>query len=137
MMRFRGWIAVAGGALSIALAGCGGAESNSAQVSSVAHRYFVALGSGNGSELCSLLTSEAKQRLVRSSALFISHRSSCPEVVTVVHQVIGSHQATELRKAKVSVHSLSGNNASVRVTLPTGRSILVPMTKTAAGWLSI
>jgi hypothetical protein len=137
MMRYRVLVAVAAGASSV-LVGCGGGEADSTQVSSVAHRYFVALGSGNGSELCSLLTGESKQRLIRSGALFITHRSKtlgCPEVAKVVHLVMGSDQAAEARKVKVSVHTLSGNNASVRVTFPKGRSVLLPMTKTAAGWL--
>jgi hypothetical protein len=138
-MRYQvGLAALAAGVLSIATASCGQAESESAQVESVAHRYYAALGSGNGSELCSLLTDEAKQRLIRSGAVLIAHRSktpSCPDVVTAVHQIIGSHQLAEQGKVKVSLHSLSGNNASVRVTEPSGRSTLVTMTKTPAGWL--
>jgi hypothetical protein len=76
--------------------------------------------------------------LIRSGALLLGHRPntpSCPEVVTAVHEIMASHQAAELRDVKVSVHSLSGNSASVRVTEPRGRSVLLPMTKTSAGWL--
>jgi hypothetical protein len=140
MMRYRMLVAVAVYASTVLVA-CGAAESNSAQVETVAHHYFAALGNGNGSELCSLLTGETKQRLIRSGSVVaaLAHRSNtpgCPEIVTAVHETLGSDQLAELRRVKVSVHSLSGNNASVRVTVPkTGRTVLVPMTKTEAGWL--
>jgi hypothetical protein len=143
-MRRRGrawWIVAALLALSLALTACGGSSSDKAQVESVARRYFASLGSGNGAELCSLLSGEATQQLIRGGALIgsLTHRSkplSCPEVVTAVHETLGGDQLAELRKVNVSVHSLSGNNASVRVTVPkAGRTVLVPMTKTADGWL--
>src|SRR5207244_4419770 len=55
-------------AVSLALIGCGGATSDSAQVRSVVQRYIAAFASGNGSEACSLLTGDAEQQVHRAAA---------------------------------------------------------------------
>jgi hypothetical protein len=127
-------------AVLIALAGCGGTKSDRAQVTAVVRSYFAALASGNGPELCSLLTGAAKQSLVRSGAVLsvLTHNSktlSCPDDVKFVTGSLGSDQLAELRKVRLTVASLTGASAGVRATEPKGRTTTVPLEKTAAGWL--
>ncbi len=134
-MRTRVFVLLAVGG---ALAGCGSA-SDSAQVTSVAHRYIDALASGNGSEACSLLTGAAKQRLASAAAalrLFGGHSGepTCASEVAFAHKLLGADQIALLKKAKLSVPSLSGNAATVR-TNAGGRTSEVHLAKTAAGWL--
>jgi hypothetical protein len=142
MLRVAALLAVA-----IAFAGCGsgksgnaqGGESESAQVVSVTRRYFAALANGNGSEACSLLTGEAKRRLLLGGAALslLTHRGNpltCPDEIKLVHELLGSDEIAEFSNARVMVVSLSGNTATARATVGS-RTTDVPLTKTAAGWL--
>lgn len=118
-------------ALSLALAGCG-SKSDREQVTSVAHRYIAALASGNGDQACSLLTGEAQRRLARGPVGL--NRIRCPEVVKLAHSLLGADEIAALKKADVSLASLSGNAATVR-TNTGGRTGEIHLAKTAAGWL--
>jgi hypothetical protein len=128
----------------MAFAGCGGSKSGRAEVASVAHRYYAALASGNGSEFCSLVTGETKQELlneiqvVERSQGRQANNLTCPQVVKILRQGIRQDQIATLKQAKATVVSLSGNSATVSVTLGiTGQShtTVVMLSKTAAGWL--
>ncbi len=128
---------------AILLAGCGSSSSSSSSGSGpvpVVRRYVAALASDDGSTLCSLLTGAVKQRLVRAAVALalLTHRSnalSCPDDVRVAHELFGADQLAELRKAKVDLVSLAGSSATVRVTLPGGRTADAAVANTAAGWL--
>jgi hypothetical protein len=127
-------------AVLVALAGCGGAKSDRSQVTSVVRSYFAALATGNGKELCSLLTGTAKQQLVRSGAALsvLTHSSnslSCADDVKSVSEILGSDQVAELRKVKLTVASLTRATARVRAKVQKGHTATVPLEKTAAGWL--
>jgi hypothetical protein len=136
----------------MAFAGCGGSKSKSAggtksesaEVASVAHRYYAALASGNGSEFCSLLTGETREELIKEiqSVYRIQGRQAnnltCPLVVKTLREGIRQDQIAGLKQAKVTVVSLSGNSATVSVTLSIAgrsRATAVTLSKTAAGWL--
>ena len=135
----------------MAFAGCGGSKSKSAggtksesaEVTSVAHRYYAALASGNGSEFCSLLTGETREELLKEiqSVYRIQGRRAnnltCPEVVKILHEGT-QDQIAGFNQAKVTVLSLSGNSATVSVTLSIAgqsRATAVTLSKTASGWL--
>jgi hypothetical protein len=127
-------------AISLALVGCGGGNSERAEVRSVAHQYLAAFASGNGEEACSLLTGEAKQQFVRSGLFlrFLSYRSgaplTCPEEIKLLHALLGAERFAALRKAKVTVRSLSDGKGSAEVTEPQ-RLFVLPLLKGAARWL--
>jgi hypothetical protein len=134
-------------AVSTVLGGCGtGTKSETGQVSAVAHRWFSAFADGNGSELCSLMTDEAKQRLIHTESFDSGgsgRRANCSEAVKTLHEGVireareagRSDPLAELREVKVTVLSQSGQKATARVTLPAGDVTDVPLSKTAAGWL--
>jgi hypothetical protein len=126
-------------AVSAVLVGCGGgSESEREQVSSTARRYFAALASGNGKEVCSLATEQAKRELLGGE----TRTTRCPErfrllyegVIREFREAHRSDPLGELRKVKVDVVALSGRNATARVTLPAGNVTDVPLSKTAVGW---
>ncbi len=133
--------------LSIAFGGCGaGTKSEAQQIGSVARRWFSAVADGNGPELCSLMTDEAKQRLFREEGLDSGksgHPASCSEEVKTLYAGVireareagRSDPFAELRGAKVTVPSQSGQSATARVALRGGNVTDVPLSKTAAGWL--
>jgi|ERR1700737_1328889 len=118
-------------AIPIALAGCG-SRSDSEQVRSVMHRYLVALANGDGRQACSLLTIEAQQRVLRR----LETRSSpgCPGRIRFVHKLLGARQIAHLRTAPVTVVSLSGSKAAVRV-INEGHASVFPLSKSTTGWL--
>jgi len=135
----------------MAVAGCGGSKSKSAgraksegaEVTSVAHRYYAALASGNGSEFCSLLTGETREELIKEiqSVYRIQGRRAnnltCPEVVKILHEG-AQDQIAGLKQAKVTVLSLSSNRATVSVTVSIAgyiRATAITLSKTASGWL--
>jgi signal peptidase I len=124
--------------LTSALAGCA-SKSNSEQVASVAHRYLDGLATGNGSQTCSLLAGEAKQRFASAAAAQhlvggTAGARACEAGVAFVHKLLGADQIALLRKAKVSVASVSGSSARVRVSTA-GHVAEIPLSKTAVGWL--
>ena len=125
----------------VVLVSCGGGASENAQVESIAHRYFTALGSGNGSELCSLVTGETKRELVEDVEKIEAEHGresgnlTCPAVVMALHAQLGQDEIAGLKGAKVKVESLSASSATVLVTGSNGRSTDVTLSKTDAGWL--
>jgi hypothetical protein len=126
-------------AVSIALAGCGRTESESAQVRSVVRQYYAALESGNGAKLCSLMTDEAREQIVRPYRLFqapLQHSIDCARLVTA-SATAQAHDATamrELRSTKIGAVTLARNRASVVVTQPGTSPLQAPLVKTPNGW---
>lgn len=127
-------------AFATTLAGCGGGgQSNSSQVVSVTHRYFAAVASGNGAEACSLLSGQAKERLLRNAPAFsvFTHQNrllSCPEEIKVAHDFLGPEALAAYSKAAVTVQAISGSSATARAVLGS-RTTSVPLSKTSHGWL--
>jgi hypothetical protein len=127
--------------VSSALIGCGGPTSDSAQVRSVVQRYFAALASGNGSEVCSLLTGEAAQQMQHATAVVSAqlHRKkplNCPEFVNLYSKALASEPTAlaELKQTQVGTLSLAGDRATVRIFAPYELAKEVPLVKTTAGW---
>jgi hypothetical protein len=118
--------------LALVIVGCGGAKSDRSQVTSVTHRYLVALADGNGDEACSLLTPEAQRQLLKSVGA--TGRLTCAREITLLHRVITPEEIAELRRARVSVASLSGNSAGAEL-MNKGRRSVFPLSKTSKGWL--
>jgi hypothetical protein len=126
-------------AVSIALIGCGGPQSSSAQVRSVVERFLAALESGNGAEVCSLLTDEAREQIVRSLRLFqpaLKRGIDCTKLITpnVREQSRDAAALRELKSTKVGAVTLMGNHATVLVTQPSQGPLEAPLVKTAHGW---
>src|SRR5271165_2464439 len=124
---------------AVVLAGCGGA-SESEQVSSVVRRYHSAFAKGNASELCSLLTEQAKDELIEKLEAAVQNLGrpitvrTCPELVKYGHELLGQEKIAEIAKAKVTAVSISGGSATVNVTEISGPT-QTKLRKTVAGWL--
>jgi hypothetical protein len=126
-------------AVSIVLSGCGGTESESAQVRSVVHRFYAALESGNGREACSLLTDKVQEELVRPLRLFaarLKHSIDCPTLLTEYSKAVTSEPSAsrELKGTKTGAVTLKGNEATVVVMEPRQGPHYAPLEKTAKGW---
>jgi hypothetical protein len=117
--------------MSVALVGCDGSKSESARVRSVVQRYFAALESGNGSEVCSLLAPAAKQQMLRVMALIRLQTGQggldCPLYVKLIHTA--NHN-----QAKISAVSVTGDSATVGVSDAHVLPVEVLLAKTKAGW---
>ncbi len=116
-------------------------QPHSARVSSVAHRYVAAIASGNGNQICSLLTSDAKHQLIYDGAVLAaathSHSHGCPEAATLTQHLypLDGYQRYEIRKAKLTIASLEARNATVRATQRRRRPFTITLSNTPAGWL--
>jgi hypothetical protein len=136
-------------AVGVLIAGCGGKQSESAQVRSVVQRYEAALVDYDGSEVCGLLTSEA-QRAVASLAASISSvpgvskPRGCLGYMNVM-RVVGQHRKASSRirhtrigtvkidKGKATVLALERGETPSELTLirtPTGWKISLPPPET-------
>ena len=73
------------------LIACGSGEPHNAQVSSVAHRYVAAIASDDGSQICSLLTSDARHQLIYDGGVLAaashSHSHSCAEAAKLTQSL--------------------------------------------------
>jgi hypothetical protein len=125
-------------AVVVTFAGCGGSQSDSSQVTSVIHRYFAAVANADGAEACSLLGSEAKERLARNAAAFSAYIHTkkfltCPQQVAIATAVLSSEARLAFRNPTVTVGTVSGNHATVRVAVGS-RRLEVPLSKASGGW---
>lgn len=126
-------------AVSIALIGCGGAESSSDGVRSVVEQYYAARESGNGAEACSLLTNEAREEIVRPLLVYqarLRRRFDCARLMTlyaraVLREPVGLR---ELTSTIIGPATVTGNQATVVVTQPHEGPHDVPLVKTADAW---
>jgi mono/diheme cytochrome c family protein len=126
------------------LAGCGETRSDPAQVRSAAQRYFAGLANGDGAEVCSLLTGEAQQQVLRAARTVdtLAKRlrrplaGGCPGFVSLYAKALAedpqSVQAT--KQVKIGSATVRGVNATVRVQERGTGVQLLPLVKTAHGW---
>jgi hypothetical protein len=120
------------------LAGCGGNQSDDSGVTSVAHRYFAAVASGNDPQACSVLSDPAKLSLRRQvkAAQPYTHRNTkltCPQELAAVHAFLG-RSLGQLRDAALGVPRVSGDAATLPVVIGS-RAFDVRLLKTSAGCL--
>lgn len=122
--------------LALLVSGCGGGGvSESEQVSAVVHRYFSSFASGNGTELCPLLTQSAQDKMV---AVVESDERELGRVSTV-HTCLDAVRffggVAVDRSAEVIDVSITGADAIVTVKVGNLHAGSVTLSKTAAGWL--
>lgn len=123
------------------LIACGSGEPHNAQVSSVAHRYVAAIASDDGSQICSLLTSDARHQLIYDGGVLAaashSHSHSCAEAAKLTQSLypLDGYQRYEIRHAKIAIASLGGGHAIVRATQPRRPPFTITLSNTPAGWL--
>jgi hypothetical protein len=146
-------LALAVTAVSVLMTGCGGKQSESAQVRSVVQRYQAALVDYDGSEMCGLLTSEAQHAVASlaaslSSVPGVSRPRGCLGYMNVM-RVVGQHRKASSRirhtrigtvkidRGKATVLVLERGEAPSELTLirtPTGWKISLPPPETTAAF---
>ena len=124
-------------ALSL-LAGCGGAQSISAQVRAVVQRYQAALAGRNGYEMCSLLSSEAQHELPILTPSPTAHRgqaSGCLGFAKRLDELpIDQKVSARIREAKIGTPKVAGDRATVLVREPGESARELTLVKTSTGW---
>lgn len=124
-------------ALSL-LAGCGGAQSNSAQVRAVVKRYQAALVDRDGSEMCSLLSSDAKHELpilTPSPTARGGPASGCLRFAKRLDELpIDQKVSARIREAKIGAPKVAGGRATVLVREPGESARELTLVKTSTGW---
>lgn len=127
-------------AVGVLMAGCGGKQSESAQVRSVVQRYQAALADYDGTEVCALLTSEA-QHAVASLAASLSSVPGVPKprgclgYMNVV-RVVSEHRkaSSRIRHTTISTVKIDGGNATVLVQQPGETPSELSLIRTSTGW---
>ena len=127
-------------AVSIAIVGCGGTKSSPAgQARSVVQQYYADLVGGHGAGACSLLTKEAKEKLVQPLLIYraqLEHGINCIELMTLDSKVLRTESAArrELEAATIGAVKVTGNRAVAVVKEPNRSPREAPLVKTVNGW---
>jgi hypothetical protein len=125
-------------AVAVALVGCGGAQSPAEQARSVVQRLYTDLASGNGKEVCSLLTTQARQEIVRVGyevlpSAHLPHALDCSGFVTAVKAFVHPG-AAELKRISVGRATATNGTATVIVTEADGSEGHLSLVRTPNGW---
>jgi ketosteroid isomerase-like protein len=131
----RPLVAVLAAAAALALAGCGGGQSDKQKIESTITSYYKAFGSGDMKAACSHLTADAV-KLLESAG-----RAKCPQVLaTALKRPAYARIAPKLKDVRVTGVKVSGANASATAQLPgagangTAVNTSVPLTKQGGDW---
>ncbi|HEX3510594.1 MAG TPA: hypothetical protein VHT27_05780 [Solirubrobacteraceae bacterium] len=120
---------------SVAVAGCGSADTQAPVVAATAHRFMVALSAGSVDEACSLLDQHGQSLLKHSLAPLMQfahtggNTASCPAEARFLRDaVMTPHQLQQLTNTKPTEVSVSGSTAKARI----GGNFW--LSKSQAGW---
>ena len=116
---------------------CGGSSPQSPgdQARAVVEHFYADIADGKGAQACSLLTPAAREEIVRPFVLFAKlHRLDCERLLGADGKVALSGASVRLPATKVSLATVSGDRATVVVTVGDQGLVYVPLTKTSAGW---
>lgn len=119
--------------VAVALVGCDSSESPSAQARSVVQRLYADLAIGNGKAVCALLTTGAREQIVRAAQfppVHLSHATDCAAIVTGMRRA----QLKGFRGFSVGKATVARGAATVVVRAPDGSEGHLPLVKTASGW---
>jgi hypothetical protein len=111
-------------------AGCGGASSDTSQISSTLTTYLSAVADGNGRTACDQLTGEEARTVLDVSASVGA--TSCVDAIDKSSQNLGSAEKQRLRGAKVMNVHVNGDRATADALGATQRAQLV---KSGGRWL--
>lgn len=137
-------LAAAGCATALILAGCGKsdetprptAQSPVEQVRTVAARWLSAVAENNGNEVCALLSSEARQRVLLAAGTLdrVYHQTlPCAQLMEISLRFVGARRAAELRKATLSDIRIAAPLATVLASTH-AEAGTIRLQLTAAGW---
>jgi hypothetical protein len=125
--------------LALLVSGCGsegaGDIRESEQVSSVVHRYFSSFARGSGTELCSLMTQSAQDKMVEVVGSDEREHGRARAVHTCFEAVAYFGGVALVKNTKIIAVSITGTTATVTVKVGNFHSGPVTLSKTAAGWL--
>jgi hypothetical protein len=114
----------------LALAGCGGSESDDAR--SAVRSYLDAFVKGDGAKACSLMTAATRRQFVaRTKAL--TKTADCALAIEAIRTQAGDQSMAALKKLELTDVKVTGNTA--RVTLKSGgSSSTAELAKEGGGW---
>jgi len=127
------------GALSL-LTGCGGTQSETARVRAVVQRFQAALADYNGSEVCALLSSEARHTVATLAASLSSipgvpKPRGCLGYMNVIRVVAERRNASSrIRRATIGTVKIERGMATVLVREPGERPNELTLMRTPTGW---
>ena len=116
------------------LAGCGGGDrrSDRDEVASAVGAFSKALGAGNGSAACELLTTQAQAELVTRAASLAGTRD-CASVITKIHDAAGDEVNAAFSSATVADVKVMGETATATLTA-SGHRAPVSLAKEDGEW---
>jgi mono/diheme cytochrome c family protein len=125
---------------TVVLTGCGATESESARVRAVVQRYQAALVDRDGSELCSLLSSEAQHELATMAASLSApprglNGRGCVAFGNLLRAVAPNSKASSrVSDARIGTPKVVGDKATVLVREPGETPRELTLNKMQTGW---
>jgi menaquinol-cytochrome c reductase cytochrome b/c subunit len=126
--------------LSLMLGACGGSSSDTARVRSVAQSYRDALAAHNGTEMCSLLSSDAQRKLAKLIAATTTARNGekvhgCLALNKFLRELARNSKAlSRIKQARIGVPKVLGAKATVLVREQGETPQELMLVKTSMGW---
>jgi hypothetical protein len=116
------------------LAGCGGGEkgSDSEAVTAAVSGFSKALGAGNGSTACGLLTTQARTEFVKRTASLGGTRD-CPGAIAKIHDAAGAEVNAAFSSAQVNDVKVMGDSATATL-VASGHPAPVSLAKQDGDW---
>jgi hypothetical protein len=123
--------------LAVLAAGCGGSKDSAPTPEKVVSTAVVALGKGDVATVCAQLNGDGKRKLVaglRRGPQGLPHiiSTNCVDAITKVNAKIPKAIRAVLLKGKVDKAVVTGDTATVRVTLTT---LKTELQRTGGTWL--
>jgi hypothetical protein len=107
-------------AAPIWVAACGGTSAGADEqgVKQSMQRFLAAIGAGNGTAACQLVTPAGQQALAQQIATLThaSHKVSCEVIITDIAKLLPPGIKTGLQNARVEKVTIKGGTATVRGT---------------------
>jgi hypothetical protein len=127
--------AIAGVALAVVLAGCGGSDkkvSDSTAAQDAVSGFAKAFSAGDGAKACDLLTTAARADFVKR-ARTATGANDCTAAMTRVHDLAGESVTGPFGSATVSEVEVTGDAGTAKLTVA-GHSTTVNLAKQGGDW---
>jgi hypothetical protein len=120
--------------VAVALVGCDSSQSPGAQARSVVQGLYADLATGNGKAVCALLTTGAREQIVRAAQFAPAHLSHATDCAAIVTGMATAPRRAQLKGFSVGKATVARGAATVVVRAPDGSEGHLPLVKTASGW---
>jgi hypothetical protein len=122
-------------AVVLALAGCGGGESDEEQVRSATEDFVSAFQDEDWDQVCDLMTSEAKTAILQAGVFLGGADGGCEGSMEAFNGLLDAGDREELENFEIETVEIDGDRASVTDTSTGGDNGPTELRKKGGEWL--